>query len=90
MAVIILFLALLGTLLISYTKAKIESLGQSCHSGVMSRPARIIFLLAWALLLALMPGAHLEMLWLGLGLYLVLTLFTVGQRIVEARRVLAG
>ncbi|MFP4049667.1 MAG: CDP-alcohol phosphatidyltransferase family protein [Desulfovermiculus sp.] len=90
MAVIIFFLALLGTLLISYTKAKIESLGQACHSGFMSRPVRIIFLLAWALLLALVPGAYLEMLWLGLGLYLVLTLFTVGQRIFEARRVLAG
>lgn len=89
-AVIIFFVALLGTLLISYTKAKIESLGQACHSGLMSRPARIIFFLAWALLLALVPGAYLEMLWLGLGVYLVLTLFTVGQRIVEARRVLAG
>jgi CDP-diacylglycerol--glycerol-3-phosphate 3-phosphatidyltransferase len=90
MAVIILFLALLGTLLISYTKAKIESLGQNCHSGIMSRPARIVFLLVWALLLALIPVAHLEMLWLGLGLYVALTAFTVGQRIVEARRVLAG
>lgn len=88
-AAITLFLALLGTLLISYTKAKIESLGRACQRGIMSRPARVIYLLVWALLLALLPGIHLHVLWLGLCLYLILTAVTVGQRIGEARRVLA-
>jgi CDP-diacylglycerol--glycerol-3-phosphate 3-phosphatidyltransferase len=89
-AVVILFIALLLTLLISYTKAKVESMGQACRSGVMSRPARVIYLLAWALLLALLPGAQLTILWIGLGLYLILTLLTVGQRVAEARKVLTG
>ena len=88
-AVVSLFVALLITLLISYTKAKIESLGHACRSGVMSRPVRVIFLLVWALLLALLPGMLTEVLWLGLGLYLVLTAATVGQRMREAWRVLA-
>lgn len=83
-----LVLALLLTMLISYTKAKLESLGHSCSCGVMSRPMRVVFILVWTLLLALLPGLRLELLWLGLGLYLVLTAVTVGQRINEARRVL--
>ncbi|MDZ7759386.1 MAG: CDP-alcohol phosphatidyltransferase family protein [Desulfovermiculus sp.] len=87
-AAISLVLALLFTLLISYTKAKIESLGHSCRTGFMSRQVRILYLLVWALLLALVPEVHLALLWLGLGLYLTLVVFTVGQRIAEARKVL--
>jgi CDP-diacylglycerol--glycerol-3-phosphate 3-phosphatidyltransferase len=83
-----LFVALLLTLLISYTKAKVESLGHTCRAGLMSRPARVIYLLAWALLLALLPGAKLTILWIGLGLYLILSLLTVGQRVAEAKKVL--
>jgi CDP-diacylglycerol--glycerol-3-phosphate 3-phosphatidyltransferase len=88
-AAVVLFVALLGTMLISYIKAKVESLGQTCKSGVMSRPVRVIYLLVWALLLAVFSGMQLEVLWVGLGGYLALTAFTVGQRITEAKRVLA-
>lgn len=87
-AAISLLLALLFTLLISYTKAKIESLGHVCRTGLMSRPVRVAYLLVWALLLALGPGVQLELLLVGLGLYLALAVLTVGQRIAEARRVL--
>jgi CDP-diacylglycerol--glycerol-3-phosphate 3-phosphatidyltransferase len=87
-AAMTLFVALLLTLLISYTKAKVESLGHTCRAGLMSRPARVIYLLAWALLLALLPGAKLTILWIGLGLYLILSLLTVGQRVAEAKKVL--
>ncbi|MBS3780311.1 MAG: CDP-alcohol phosphatidyltransferase family protein [Desulfovermiculus sp.] len=87
-AAISLLLALLFTLLISYTKAKIESLGHKCRAGLMGRPLRTVYLLGWALLVAIAPGVQLELLWLGLGLYLALAVLTVGQRIAEARRVL--
>ena len=89
-AAISVILALLLTLLISYTKAKIESLGHSCRTGLMNRPVRIVYLLAWSLLLALLPGVQLELLWLGLVVYLILIGITVGQRIAEARRILVS
>lgn len=38
------FAAMLGAFTTSYIRAKAESLGVSCHSGLMQRPERIIFL----------------------------------------------
>lgn len=63
---------LLGAFLISYTRARAEGLGKSCHTGIMERPERII-LLAFAAI----TGWLLPVLWI----MLVLTHFTVLQRI---------
>ncbi len=81
-------LAILGSLLISYTKARLEGLGVVCSVGLMDRPVRTIYLLAWALILALVPAVPVVLLWLGLIPYLVLVYYTVGQRIRLAARVL--
>ncbi len=86
--VFLFFLALLLTFMISYTKAKIESLGQECSTGFMDRFVRVAYFLLWALVLSICPGLEKEILWIGLIVYLILTLTTVSQRILQARRVL--
>jgi CDP-diacylglycerol--glycerol-3-phosphate 3-phosphatidyltransferase len=78
---LLLWPALVATLMISYTKARAEALGGDCPVGLMERAARVIYLCGWALCLGLLP-AHREMLLLGGGaLHLVLTVATVVQRI---------
>ena len=76
--------AMLLTLLVSYTKARIEGLGGSCGAGLMDRVVRTVYLLAWALIIALWPSIPGYELWLGLGFYLLLTLGTVVQRVKAA------
>lgn len=83
------FSSLLWTLMISYTKAKIESLGQTCSVGIMDRAMRTLFFLVWALLLALCMALGQQILWIGLVIYWILTLVTLVQRLVHAFSVLA-
>jgi CDP-diacylglycerol---glycerol-3-phosphate 3-phosphatidyltransferase len=80
------FSAFFSTFLISYTKARGESLGSSCQVGFMGRSARIIFQLVWALLLSLFVEIRPALLWSGLVLYLVLTMGTVAQRLAYISR----
>jgi CDP-diacylglycerol--glycerol-3-phosphate 3-phosphatidyltransferase len=44
------FLALCGSFMVSYTRARAESLGLAAKVGVMQRPERIVFLGAGALI----------------------------------------
>lgn len=83
-----LLLALLASFLVSYGKARLEALGGRCDIGLMDRTARTIYLLAWGLVLALIPPARIAILWIGLLPYLILVFVTVWQRIKLARRVL--
>jgi CDP-diacylglycerol--glycerol-3-phosphate 3-phosphatidyltransferase len=79
---IMIFLSFFTTLLISYLKARTEALGFKCQIGLMERGARVVYLIAWALLLALLQDRQRPVvLWLGLCFYLALTLTTVLQRI---------
>ncbi len=77
--------AFLFTVLISYTKARAEGLGRTCNVGLMERGFRVLYLIVWALLLALAPGARGDVLWIGLVLFCLLTLVTVIQRILHVR-----
>jgi phosphatidylglycerophosphate synthase len=63
---------LVGAFLISYTRARAEGLGESCHTGIMERPERIILLIFGTL-----TGLIVPVLWV----MLVLTHITVLQRI---------
>lgn len=74
-------LALLGSLLVSYTRARAEALGVECKVGLMSRAERVA-LLVLGLLLGL-PG-------LAVLVLAVLSLYTVGERVSYVRRALAG
>lgn len=60
-----------GAFLVSYTRARAEGLGQSCKTGLMERPDRLILLVFGAL-----TGLLLPVLWI----MLVLTHVTVIQR----------
>lgn len=64
--------ALLGSLLISYTRARAEALGAECKVGIATRAERVI-LLAIGLCFDLLP--------LAIGVMVALTLFTFGQRV---------
>jgi CDP-diacylglycerol--glycerol-3-phosphate 3-phosphatidyltransferase len=70
-------LALLGSVLVSYTRARAESLGLECKVGLMSRPERVV-------LIAL--GLFFNVLSYVIYIMLALTAFTVIQRVVHTYR----
>lgn len=70
-------LALLGSVLVSYTRARAESLGVECKVGLMSRPERVI-LIAIGLFFNVLPYV--------IYIMLALTVFTVVQRVVHTYR----
>ena len=63
---------MVGAFFISYARARAEGLGESCHTGIMERPERIILLI-----FATLTGWLVPVLWI----MLVLTHITVVQRI---------
>ena len=73
----IVVLALLGSFLVSYVRARAEGLGAECRVGIATRAERVI-LVALGLLSGLLP----EAIWL----VALLTAVTVVQRIACARR----
>jgi len=79
---------LTATFLVSYTKARAESLGAAMDGGLMERAARIVYLLVWSLALAALPSAGGTLLWAGALVYLGLTAVTVGRRMLRARDLL--
>jgi phosphatidylglycerophosphate synthase len=65
---------LVGAFLISYARARAEGLGESCHTGIMERPERIILLI-----IATLTGWVVPILWA----MLFLTHLTAIQRILH-------
>ena len=72
-------LALLGSLLISYTRARAEGLGADCKVGLVTRAERV-------LLIAI--GLCFDLVQVMIYCLVLLTAFTVGQRIRHSFRVL--
>jgi phosphatidylglycerophosphate synthase len=72
-------IALTGSFLVSYTKARAEALGVSCEVGLMERPERMIVLVAGALCGLLVPA---------FWVLATFTLFTAGQRVLHVRMVM--
>lgn len=70
---------LVGAFLISYARARAEGLGESCYTGLMERPERIILLI-----FATLTGWVVPVLWI----MLVLTHITVIQRVVHVWKLL--
>jgi CDP-diacylglycerol--glycerol-3-phosphate 3-phosphatidyltransferase len=70
--------ALVGTVMVSYTKARAQSIGVGCEIGLMERPERLIVLIA---------GATFHLLTPAMAVLAVLTNTTALQRIVYTRRV---
>jgi phosphatidylinositol phosphate synthase len=79
----------LGSLTVSYTRARAEALGVECKLGIATRPVRVVVLSA-GLLFAKGAGiADFELLEPAIYLMAGLTAFTVGQRIWHVRQELA-
>jgi CDP-diacylglycerol--glycerol-3-phosphate 3-phosphatidyltransferase len=70
-------LALLGSLLVSYTRARAEGLGLECKVGIMTRAERVL-LIALGLMFALLPES--------IYLLVALTAFSAMQRILHTFR----
>ncbi len=80
---LVVYLVILGSMLISYTRARAEGLGLECKVGLLARPERVI-LLGGALILdglRISPLAPGRLLMLVLACLAVLTFFTFGQRL---------
>lgn len=75
--IILTMAALVGTVMVSYTKARAQSIGVACEIGLMERPERQICLIA---------GALLNLLPLALWVLAILVNFTAVQRIFYTRR----
>lgn len=69
---------LAGTVMVSYTKARAQSIGVRCEIGVMERPERLI---------ALIAGATFHVLTPVVALLALLTNVTAIQRIIYTRRI---
>src|SRR4249920_1094903 len=82
-------IAVLGSLMVSYTRARAEALGVECKVGIATRPVRVVIL---AIGLVFAHGASLgdfELLQPAVYVLATLSVITVGQRIWHVRRELS-
>lgn len=91
---IVVMLALMGSIMVSYIKARAESLGQKEFRGLMQRPERIILLIAGTVLNApinhyLLGGCQDCTLKGTIVILAVLTNLTALQRLIHSRKELA-
>ena len=77
--------AVLGSLMVSYTRARAEALGVECKVGIATRPVRVV-LLSIGLIFAKGAGiADFELLAPAVYVLAALTIFTVFQRVWHVR-----
>jgi len=74
-------LALIGSFMVSYIRARMEALGMECSVGIFTRPERII-VLALGLLLSGFDYALV----IALGIITIFSFFTAGHRLIYAWR----
>jgi len=89
-AVAAVVLAVLGSLMVSYTRARAEALGVECKVGLATRPVRVVIL---SVGLVFARGASLgDFQLLAPAVYVLagLTVFTTLQRILHVRRALVA
>jgi CDP-diacylglycerol--glycerol-3-phosphate 3-phosphatidyltransferase len=78
-------LTVLGSLMVSYTRARAEALGVECKVGIATRPVRVVILSA-GLVFAKGAGVFdVELLAPAIYVMAALTAFTVGQRVWHVR-----
>jgi CDP-diacylglycerol---glycerol-3-phosphate 3-phosphatidyltransferase len=85
--VLLIYVAIVGSLLVSYTRAKAESLGIACKEGILTRAERVALLVIGLLLSGWQPIAALPgMLTIVLWLLAILSNVTAVQRIAAVHR----
>jgi len=50
LGVILAFIALIGSIMVSYNRSRAEALGVDCSVGLMQRPERIVFIGVWSII----------------------------------------
>ena len=83
-------ITVLGSLMVSYTRARAEALGVECKVGIATRPVRVVVLSAG---LVFAKGAGLgnfELLEASIYVLAALSVITVAQRIWHVREALSG
>jgi CDP-diacylglycerol--glycerol-3-phosphate 3-phosphatidyltransferase len=79
-------ITVLGSLTVSYTRARAEALGVECKVGIATRPVRVV-ILSIGLVFAKGAGVFdIELLAPAIYAMAALTAFTVGQRVWHVRR----
>lgn len=90
----VVILAMVGSLMVSYTRAKAEALGVECKVGAMQRPERVVLLGVGGLLIpvfdVIAPEWRYAPLLLALGLIAVLANITALERIYSVYKVARG
>jgi len=90
LAVAAVVVAVLASLMVSYTRARAEALGVECKVGLATRPVRVVVL---SIGLVFAKGAGLgdfELLEASIYVLAALSVFTVVQRILHVREALSG
>lgn len=85
--VLLIYVSIVGSLLVSYTRAKAESLGFACTEGILTRAERVALLVIGLALanwqpIAALPGALTIVLWL----LAILSNVTAAQRVLAVRK----
>ncbi len=86
--------AMVGSLMVSYSRARAEALGVECKVGMMQRPERVVLLGLGGLLI--LPVRAFDVAWeyvpllIAIGIIAVLANFTALERIYEVYRVAHG
>jgi CDP-diacylglycerol---glycerol-3-phosphate 3-phosphatidyltransferase len=78
----------LGSLMVSYTRARAEALGVECKVGIATRPVRVVLLSIGLVFAAGEVIADVDLLEASVYALAALTAFTVGQRVWHVRGVL--
>jgi CDP-diacylglycerol--glycerol-3-phosphate 3-phosphatidyltransferase len=78
--------AALGSLMVSYTRARAEALGVACKVGIATRPVRVVILSVGLVFAKGASLGHFELLAPAVYVLAALTVFTSLQRILHVRR----
>jgi CDP-diacylglycerol--glycerol-3-phosphate 3-phosphatidyltransferase len=89
-AVAAVVLAVLGSLMVSYTRARAEALGVECKVGLATRPVRVVILSAGLLFARGASLGNFQLLAPAVYVLAVLTVLTTLQRILHVRRALTA
>src|SRR6202011_5758911 len=76
-------IAVLASLMVSYTRARAEALGIECKVGIASRPVRVVILSVGLVFARGASLGHFELLAPAVYVLAALSAFTVVQRIVH-------
>ena len=78
---VIVLVALAGSYLVSYVRARAQSLGFTCDVGILARPERVVIIVAGLILESLPITARFEPLTIALVVLAIGTNFTAVQRV---------